>query len=368
MSKKITAASLAILIVALLLTVGGINPSSDKIGMVSYGNIDTYAAKETTSTTQSLGDFVADKVEGATVLGDVVADASDALGGLGGSLGGFGDSFGGISDALGGIGDALGGLINDANSGSGNNGGSNSDSPTYDVNKETMAPIDIVPAVSGFEPVSSTKPAETETSPNLNETVDFAAEKNPYKRPDGDLRGGDEGEGVKWMQWIFIYTRYGLKDDGITGVFDEDTVAVVKKLQKENGLTPDGIVTDEVADKIELLYFQATLSSTAPASETQSEAETTAPVSVDTGSENNNAGILVLVVIVALVWLAAIGFIIAFIIIKKKKTPGKAKKNKKGKKSKAASSEADGEVNEASETEDSNDYSEIGDLFGDNNK
>ncbi len=364
MSKTITVVSLTILVLALSLTVGSINPSTNKTSRASYGNIDTYAAKETTSTTQSLGDFVADKVEGATVLGDVVADASDVLGGLGGS---FGDSFGGIGDALGGIGDALGGLINDANGGSGNNSGSSSDSPTYDVNKETMAPIDIVPAVSGFEPISSTKPTETETSPNLNETVDFAAEKNPYKRPDGDLKGGDEGEGVKWMQWIFIYTRYGLKDDGITGVFDEDTVAVVKKLQKENGLITDGIVTDEVADKIELLYFRATLSSTLPASETQTEAEITAPASADTGNENGNAGILVLVVIVALVWLAAIGFIIAFIIIKKKKTSGKSKtkKNKKSKKTETDSSEIAEEEKETPEAEEENDYSEIGDIFGD---
>ncbi len=366
MNKKITAISLAILIVALSVTVGSIKLSGNLNYLDSYVNLNTYAAKQTTETTQSLGDFVGDKVENVTILGDIVGDASDVIGDLGGSLGGGLGNLGGLGDAIGGIGDALGGLIQDANGGSSNNGGSGNNSPTYNVNSETMAPIDIVPAVSNYNPVIPSSSVPASTASTVNETVDFSATKNPYKKPDGDLKGGATGDGVKWMQWIFIYTRYGLKDNGITGVFDEDTVAVVKKLQKENGLVTDGIVNDEVKDKIELLYFQATYSTSSPAEETT--ASTTLPV-VQNVSENkdDNAGFIVLAIIVAVVWLIAIGFIVAFFIIKKKKKSGKKSKVKKGNKAEdTVVEEAKAQVTANSEvTQD--DYSDLGDLFNENN-
>ncbi len=318
MNKKITAISIAILIITLSVTVGNFNPYGETSTNASYGSINTFAAKDTTvQTTQSLNDFVGDKVENATVLGDIVADASDVIGNIGGGLGNLGD-LGDLGGALGGIGDALGGLIQDANGGS-NSGNGGNNSPTYNVNTETMPQIDMVPAVSGF--TMPTQSSST-TVPVVNETVDFAAVKNPYQKPKGEIKGGDTGEGVKWVQWIFIYTRYGLKDNGITGVFDEDTIAVVKKLQKENGLTADGIVNDVVLDKIELLYFEATYSTTVPAiTQTTQTPQTMANTEAE-GNSNGSGNVLIyilLFILIVFIWIIAFIFIIIYAIIRKKK-------------------------------------------------
>ncbi len=273
MNKKITALSIVILLIAISFTVAGYENYGKEFD-VTYVGVNTYAAEETVSSTASLGEFVSQKVDGVTNIGGIIGDVSDIGNSLGGLIGGgAGGSSGGFGDALGGIGDALGGIIGGIGGSSGGTGSEGSDSSTYNVNSETMGYIDIVPAVSDFSPVITTQPTSAVTS--VNETVDFAATAIPYAKPTGELKGGDKGDGVKWMQWIFIYTRYGLKDDGITGVFDEDTMAVVKKLQKENGLTVDGIVDDEVIDKIELLYFRVTYSTTAPAAATE---RTTQPI------------------------------------------------------------------------------------------
>lgn len=324
MNKKITALSIAILMLAVSFVVVGYGNSAGESG-ITYANIGTYAAQETVSTTESLGEFVSQKVDNVTNIGDIIGDVSDIGNSLGGLMGGMGgSSSGGLGDAIGGIGDALGGLMNGmSGSSSGSSGGSGS--VTYDVNTETIGYIDIVPAASEFTPVITTGAVAT-TAASVNETVDFAASGNPYTKPTGELKGGDKGEGVKWMQWVFIYTRYGLKDDGITGVFDEDTMAVVKKLQKENGLVVDGIVDDEVIDKIELLYFQAIYSTTAPAAVTES---TTQAIPTASDSQNtkgsSTAGMVAIVIIIALIWVLAIGAIIVLFVFRKKKGTKKKK-------------------------------------------
>ncbi len=319
MKRKITALSLVVLIIACAVTVtnctGGNNYTE-----VSYVNVASCGAEENASTTMSLNDFVGGKVDSVTDLGGIIGDVSDIGNSLGGLIGGSGGS--GIGDALGGIGDALGGILG----GSGVGSILGTTAPvTYDVNTETMGYIDIVPAASEF---ATTLAPSTTQEVAVNETVDFAATKNPYTRPTTVLKGGDKGDGVKWMQWIFIYTRYGLKDDGITGVFDEDTMAVVKKVQRDNGLPVDGVVNDAVVDKIELLYFQSIYSTTAPAGSTQ--AQTTQNIIVQQEEKDDAAdklSVVVLLVIVIVLWVAVVVFIVVLFVLKKKKAK-KAKTDK----------------------------------------
>lgn len=312
MKKKITALSLAVLIIACALTVA--NCTGDRnYTDVSYANMISCGAEETASTTMSLNDFVGGKVDSVTNLGGIISDVSDIGNSLGGLLGGGGS---GLGDAVGGIGDALGGLLGGGSGGSSILG---TTAPvTYDVNTETMGYIDIVPAVSDF---ATTLAPSTTQEAVVNETVDFAATKNPYTKPTTVLKGGDKGDGVKWMQWIFIYTRYGLKDDGITGVFDEDTMAVVKKVQRDNGLPVDGVVNDAVVDKIELLYFQSIYSTTVPALSTQ--VQTTQDVIIQQEEKDDTtekSSVIVLLVIVIVLWVAVVAFIVVLFVSKKKKT------------------------------------------------
>lgn len=325
MKRKITAFSLAILIIACAFTMAncaGDNNYTD----VSYVNAYSFGAEETASTTMSLNDFVGDKVGAVTDLGGIIGDVSDIGNNLGGLLGGGSGSGSGIGDALGGIGDALGGILGGGSSGGGSILGTTAP-VTYDVNSETMGYIDIVPAATDYTttlPSAST----TQVAP-VNETVDFAATKNPYAKPTAELKGGDKGDGVKWMQWIFIYTRYGLKDDGITGVFDEDTMAVVKKLQRDNGLPVDGVVNDAVVDKIELLYFQSIYSTTVPALSTEPQSTEDVTIQQDEKDDSTEkTSIVVLLVLVIVLWVAVVVFAVVLLVLKKKKKSKKAKEEK----------------------------------------
>ena len=334
MKKRFMAMCMAIVMVAVAFTVAGVKGDGN-VADVSYVQRNTYGNSETEKTTlftNPVDNFIGDKVDGVSNAYGVMSDLAGMAGDIGGVVGGSGSS-GGLGDVVGGIGDALGGI-------GGTFGGvfgedavptQNNQSVTYSVVETNLGQIQVVPAATQYYatvpiPNASAGVSLISTTGSLNtaETVDFAAVKNPYQKPTGTLKGGDKGDGVKWMQWIFIYTRYGLKDDGITGVFDEDTMAVVKKLQKENNMTVDGIVTDAVIDKIELLYFQATYTQpTLAVSTTSSGAQLTTPVVVP---EQDNTVIILLVVLIVLVWLVAIAFVVTMVIKSKKKKEQNQKK------------------------------------------
>lgn len=65
------------------------------------------------------------------------------------------------------------------------------------------------------------------------------AEGNPYKLSKRIVQMGDKGESVKWVQWELNRHGAALKVDGI---FGNQTKLSVLLFQKQNGLTPDGIV------------------------------------------------------------------------------------------------------------------------------
>ncbi len=319
MSKKITALSIAILILALCFTVTQKNEASVKSD-VSSVKVNSYAASNAESTT-SFQDYIGGQIGNITNIGGMIGDVSDIGNGLGDIIGGSGGIGSGLGGAIGDIGGAIGGILNGGQSGGIQSGVGGTGSDTYPINTETLGYIDIVPAASSYiTTTTETQVVTQEVVSTVNETVDFAATSNPYKKPTGELKGGDTGEGVKWMQWIFIYTRYGLKDDGITGVFDEDTMAVVKKLQKSNGINVDGIVDKEVVDAIELLYFQEIYGTTEVV---QTEVVQVSEKNDDKDDKTDDTSeLLPLIIAVIVLWVVAIIFV-AILFIKKKKTKSK---------------------------------------------
>lgn len=297
---------------------------------VTNAAIKIYRAPKTEETTGGVlggvGDILGGIGDGSSGgVGDIlggIGDGSsggvgDILGGIGdGSLGGSGDSLGGIGDAFGGIGDAIGGVL-------GGLGGSGSGTVV-----KTTAPATtsadiglIIPVPAATQtPSEAQTPSTSSESSVSGETVDYASTSNPYKKPTENFVAGDEDETIKWLQWIFVYTGYGLKDDGITGVLDEDTVAVVKKLQHENKLTVDGNITEEVIKAAEILYYQSKLGEDVSAIEVSSDATTSVTVStpVDNGNNGDNTTVILLIIILVIIWILAIGGVILLFFFKKK--------------------------------------------------
>lgn len=71
-----------------------------------------------------------------------------------------------------------------------------------------------------------------------NVTVGTHGGSCPYKRPAGNVRPGDKGDGVRWVQW---WLRMWGSDIEIDGSFGAKTEAAVRAHQKKLGLTVDGI-------------------------------------------------------------------------------------------------------------------------------
>ena len=66
---------------------------------------------------------------------------------------------------------------------------------------------------------------------------------NPYTEPTTLLRQGDNGEGVKWVQWELVEAGYDLTPyGGIDGIFGSGTELLVKKFQQSCKISADGIV------------------------------------------------------------------------------------------------------------------------------
>lgn len=65
---------------------------------------------------------------------------------------------------------------------------------------------------------------------------------NPYSKPSANIRYGDRGDGVKWLQWELTNKSYSVGSSGIDGIFGSGTLTAVKKFQKDMSLTADGIV------------------------------------------------------------------------------------------------------------------------------
>ncbi len=327
MKKKFTAVCSVMIVLSICVAIFGAT-NVDVKNDVTTATIKNYSApKSETTTADALGGIIGDVVGGigsgsSDGLGDLLGGiGSGSSGGLGDSLGGIGDAFGGIGDALGGIGGGLGDSLGGALDGLGGSGSGTVVKTTAPAT--SSADIGLIIPV----PAATQTPSETQTESTTGEssvegeTVDFAATSNPYKKPTATYSAGDEDEGIKWLQWIFVYTGYGLKDDGITGVLDEDTVAVVKKLQHENKLTVDGNITEDVIKAAEILYYQSILGDDVSAIEVSSDATTSVNVSIsaDNGEKENDIPVALLIIVLVIIWILAIGGIVLLFLFKKKK-------------------------------------------------
>lgn len=63
-------------------------------------------------------------------------------------------------------------------------------------------------------------------------------DKNPYPKPDGSVKSGVSGDGVRWAQWyLYCLRHYPEPPDGRCG---PKTVAAIRAFQKKHGLAVDG--------------------------------------------------------------------------------------------------------------------------------
>lgn len=328
MKRKITAFCIAIAVTALSFTVVSAKTESTANGISRAERVQYYNADVLKTVRNEADDM--NNTTTQNVIDDYIEDKTHSVSGSGSFL----DGIGGIGGIVGDVGDLFNGIL-------GGSGGTQNSTPaaTYPVNTNNIGYIDPVPAATYVQNQSSvavqnTTPATNSVNNNQiptdnnsqSETVDFSAASNPYAKPTGEIKAGDTGDGVKWIQWMFIYTNYGLTGKPITGVYDEDTEEVVKKLQTENGLTADGTVNDAVIDKIELLYYEHSLTATTAApSNIITAPDSIAVTSPQTDSESQPSMLGFVIVIIALIWcVAIISVIVIFAMKKKKKTSKKS--------------------------------------------
>ena len=332
MKKKIAVLSSLVICVAIFATVISVGADGSKADTTIVESNIQYA-KETSATTNAIGGLI-ENVAGGNVVGDALGGAgqnigsalegvtgniSDAVGNVGDALGGIGNGNGngnGLAGVVGGLGDAIDGI----------SGALNGFTTTKPATTE-LGTITPVPAASQYDtqvanPIVSnnTTIPTSAVAEGEGETVDYSATSNPYKKPTIELKAGDKDNSVKWVQWIFIYTHYGLKEDGITGVLDDDTVHLIKKFQAEKGLTIDGNMTKDFVNALELYFYEysfGTSSTTAvPLTQpTQMESDVT------TGEVDKQSNTSILIVALILIWvLAIIAILVLVIFLKKKKS------------------------------------------------
>ncbi len=332
MKKKISVLCSVIAVFALIVTVMGAKlPVADLKSDVSYAALEQYyddAADMNTTMKNEPTEETSSSGSSSDGLGDI-------LGGIGGGSGDLGsgmlDGIGGVGGIFSDAGDLFGSLLGGGLGGSSSNGVLNTT-----VGGNDVIYIDPVPAATQamtqaetIVPPASETQTEAQSTIPVAETVDPAGKTNPYAKPTGEIKPGDMGDGVKWMQWNLIYTGYAPELKEATGIYDDATVEAVKKLQTEKGLTPDGIVNNDDVAAIELLYYeyivngQTTSAQTAPV-------DTTAAGTVDNAQVEDDSDpfiILVSIILIAVIWIIAI-VVIVIILIKKKKKAKKAEENK----------------------------------------
>lgn len=166
----------------------------------------------------------------------------------------------------------------------------------------------------------NTPTASTPISSLNGENVDYNTTVNPYQKPTTQLNPGDKGDGVKWLQWILIYTECGLQGS-ITGEYDDATAAAVKNLQLKYNLTVDGIATLEVIEKAELMYNDYISGISAQTSGAPVVFNTAGNTTATDGNKNKpdtNFAITAIIVVLVIVWIFAIAAVCIIVHIKRR--------------------------------------------------
>ncbi len=358
MKRRLMALCAVIMVAAVSLTVVGAKPAETVKTDISCAELPQHynEADDMNNTKDEAADMNNTTTQGK--VDNYIEDKTNAAANSGGLISGFG-GFGGI---VGDIGDVIGGIIG------GDKGGNTQNSTpaaTYPNSTNNIGYIDPVPAVTYIQGQISLPVDNSTTLTTVNniesDTFNASLILNPYKKPAGEIKPGDSGEGVKWLQWIFMYTNYGLAGKPVNGVYDEETQTLVKKLQKENGFVEDGVVNDAVIDKIELLYYEHTLITTT----TPSASLITAPSTIETttadGDNDGSSNPLgKIIIIISAIWCIAIVVIIILLVSKKKKV----KKNKTGNSDPTeGGDDSEAKPDSESETSEDNGDFDFGDIF-----
>ncbi len=186
----------------------------------------------------------------------------------------------------------------------------------------------------------NTPTASTPITSLNGEGVDYNTTVNPYQKPTGQLNPGDKGDGVKWLQWILIYTECGLQGS-ITGEYDDATAAAVKNLQLKYGLTVDGIATLEVIEQAEVMYndyISGISGQTSGAPVVFNTAGNTNSTGNNKNKPDTNFAVTAIIVVLVIVWIFAIAAVCIIVHIKRKglklSDDGNIEKSEKQKKEK----------------------------------
>ena len=339
MSKKIIAFCIAVVMVSSFVAAAGDkNSCTDDMRNVSTAVIEPkYNGSVTRDEAADMNDTVATTVPTTAAsssgssgldiggLGDLLGGSGGSGGGLLGGSGGLGDlgSFGSAGEIFGDAGDVIGSIFGNNSNNNNNNQNTVPVTQNSGYGSNYLDPVPAATYVQSQTPTIGTSADATPTSESetvltsAEGVVDMGTTSNPYKKPSEDINPGDSSEGVKWVQWILQFTNYGLQGKTIDGVYDDETAEVVKKFQKEQGLTDDGVINSATVDKLELMYYRysMTLTTVAPT------VSTTASQITDEQPAEDDKGIPVaaIVAIIAGVWVIAIGVVVAILVTKKKK-------------------------------------------------
>ncbi len=306
------------------------------------------------ATDDNLADDMFDDDENVTYdNGTTATTKGSLLGGLGGMGDGVGDFVGGVvesvfqdNDVSQQVGNKVDGILGvfegfDLE-------GLIPTTPPQTVGSNFFDTIDPVVTGSYNSNLQQNTTASTPISSLNGENVDYNTTVNPYQKPATQLNPGDKGDGVKWLQWILIYTECGLQGS-ITGEYDDATAAAVKNLQLKYGMTVDGIATPEVIEKAELMYNEYINGISNETSGAPVVFNTAANTTATDGNKNKpdtNFAITAIIVVLVIVWIFAIAAVCIIVHIKrsgiklsengeveKPEKPQKEKKakNKKGK-------------------------------------
>ena len=192
--------------------------------------------------------------------------------------------------------------------------------PPQTVGSNFFDTIDPVVTGSYNSNLQQNTTASTPISSLNGENVDYNTTVNPYQKPTTQLNPGDKGDGVKWLQWILIYTECGLQGS-ITGEYDDATAAAVKNLQLKYGMTVDGIATTEVIEKAELMYneyINGISNSTPNAPVVFNTVANTTATDGNKNKPDTNFAVTAIIVVLVIVWIFAIAAVCIIVHIKRR--------------------------------------------------
>ena len=275
---------------------------------------------------EDLADDMFDDDENVTYdNGTTATTKGSLLGGLGGMGDGVGDFVGGVvesvfqdNDVSQQVGNKVDGILGifegfDLN-------GLIPTTPPQTVGSNFFDTIDPVVTGSYNSNLQQNTTASTPISSLNGENVDYNTTVNPYQKPTTQLNPGDKGDGVKWLQWILIYTECGLQGS-ITGEYDDATAAAVKNLQLKYGMTVDGIATTEIIEKAELMYneyINGISNSTPNAPVVFNTAANTTATDGNKNKPDTNFAVTAIIVVLVIVWIFAIAAVCIIVHIKRR--------------------------------------------------